>query len=312
SGGVISRTQYLALASPIEEEVQQQLDVCLHRGIAVAEDALFEDIADHLLQKKGQAVAIHGAEHACVYTFLHHIREGLDALQIHLAYSLFVGGFGCLLQVLLFTQVDTKKLEFALVKLDLAAHHAIELVQWRLGGGGFLCRGGCRHVDEFFDDVQEEVVFVPVIEIDGGLRHASPLGNLFQRGVLIAALSKDLLCSLGDSGLHKVAENLVLCRACALAHHGLTLIPPASLCEGCRPASRPQPASIYRVDLRAFPANFTVSIRKVGQYGNLKQQTAGGLVLLCWLATMLTWQCDAPKISLRKMVYNSSDFMVRT
>src|SRR5215831_10923685 len=231
----MSRTQYLALASPIEEEVEQQLNVCLHRGIAVAEDALFEDIADHFLQKKGQAVAIHGAEHARIYAFLNYVSEGLHALQIHLAYSLFVRGLGGHLQALFFAQVDTKKLALALVKLDLATHHAIELVQWRLGGGGFLGRGGCRHVDELFDHVQEEVVFVPIVEIDGGLRHASPLGNLFQRGVLIAAFSKDLLCSLGDSGLHKVAENLLLCRACALAHHGLTLTPLAVLCESCRP-----------------------------------------------------------------------------
>ncbi len=42
-----------ALSRPIEEEAQQQFDISLHRGLAVTKDALFEDIADHFLQKEG-------------------------------------------------------------------------------------------------------------------------------------------------------------------------------------------------------------------------------------------------------------------
>src|SRR5207244_3576772 len=100
--------------SPIEEEAEQQLNVCIYRGIAVLQDTLFEDIADHFLQKKGQTPTIQGAQHASVDAFLHDICQSLDALQVHLADSLFVGSLGCHLQPLFFAQVDTKKLALTL------------------------------------------------------------------------------------------------------------------------------------------------------------------------------------------------------
>src|SRR5262249_1702662 len=71
--------------------------------------------------------------------------------------------------------------------------------------------------------MEEEVVFILVVEVNSRLGHPGSLRNLFERGLLIPSLGKDRLRYLGNRGLHKGAKHRLLRLAGALLDHAFSL-----------------------------------------------------------------------------------------
>src|SRR5262245_29745408 len=64
--------------------------------------------------------------------------------------------------------------------------------------------------------MQEEIVFILVVQINGRLGHAGALSNLLQRSLLVASLGKDCLRHPSNGSFHKGTEHRLLRLAHAL------------------------------------------------------------------------------------------------
>src|SRR5215510_1079456 len=109
-----------------------------------------------------------------------------------------------------------KKLPFALVKGHLAPHHARQFLQRCPRRLSSLRSLSNSRPHQILDYMQEEVVFILVVQINSRFGHAGALSNLLQRGLLVASLGKDRLRHPSNGRLHKGAEHRLLRLAHAL------------------------------------------------------------------------------------------------
>src|SRR5215475_1384965 len=109
-----------------------------------------------------------------------------------------------------------KKLPFTLVKGHLAAHHTRQFFQRRPRRLSGLRGLSNSRLHQILNYMQEEVVFILVVQINSRFGHAGALSNLLQRGLLVASLGKDRLRHPSNGRLHKGAEHRLLRLAHAL------------------------------------------------------------------------------------------------